>query len=49
MHFRNQIKNIDVLGYNIEHTPTESSVCGSLMYISQDLSIPSVKIYRSIV
>ena len=29
--------NIDILGYNIEHTPTESSIGKSLMYISQDL------------
>ena len=30
--------NLDILGYNIEHTPTESSAGGTLMYISKDIS-----------
>ena len=29
--------NIDILGYNIEHKPAESSAGGSLMYLTQDL------------
>ena len=30
-------QNIDLPGYNIEETPTESSAGGALMYISQSL------------
>ena len=31
------IRNIDLLRYNTEHTSTEFSAGGSLMYISQNL------------
>ena len=30
--------NINIPGYNFEHTPTESIACGSLMYISDKIS-----------
>ena len=33
-----QTTNIDLPGYNIEQTPTESSAGGTLIYISQSLS-----------
>ena len=31
-------KNLDIPGYTFEHTPTESSAGGTLMYISNDIS-----------
>ena len=30
-------KNVDIPGYNFEHTPTESSAGGTLIYISNDI------------
>ena len=30
------MNNIDIPGYNIEHTPTESDKGGALLYISKE-------------
>ena len=38
--------NIDIIGYNIEHTPTESYTGGSLIYISQDLCYTVCQLQR---
>ena len=41
--------NMHISGYNIEQRPTESSACGTLIYISQNLSYknkPDLQIYH---
>ena len=43
-----QTTNINLTGYSIEQTPTESSAGGVLLYISQSSPINYVKTYKSI-
>ena len=39
--------NIDINGYNLEHTPTEASCGGSLLYIKKNkiISVEKISIY----
>ena len=47
---RNSLNPISLLGYNIEHTPTDSSNGGTLLYIKQGINYElrkDLQIYKS--
>ena len=49
MHFWKQIADLNLVGYNMEHTATELSAGGVLLYISQNFFHKHVKNYKFIV